>query len=429
MTKAVKRTVLDNGIRVLTKHMPYVRSVSMGVWVDVGARDESPAENGLSHLIEHMIFKGTRRRSAYDIAKEFDAIGGHTNAFTSFENTCYHAKVMDIRLESMVDILSDIFLNSIFDGGEIERERPVILQEIGMSEDNPEDYLQTLASRAVWGDTPLGRSILGTRKNVSGFTSQDVKHFFKRLYQPERILISAAGNLDHQQIVDLVRGGFENIGPGNGFPERLAPPILANTGVFQRELEQEHLCINTPGIPISDPRRFAFSILNTILGGNMSSRLFQEIREQRGLAYSVYSFASSFMDSGLFGLYAGVAPENTELTLDLMLKQLDRLEADPVGADELTAAQDFIIGNLLLAAESNDNQMVRLAQNEINFGQYIPVSEVVANIKAVTADDVRALADQLFADRKFSLTLLGPLTDLGPAFDEFKNLARQPESK
>ena len=417
MTKtAVNRTVLDNGIRVLTKHMPYVRSVSMGVWVDVGARDESPAENGLSHLIEHMIFKGTRRRSAYDIAKEFDAIGGHTNAFTSFETTCYHAKVMDARLESMVDILSDIFLNSVFDPAEIERERPVILQEIGMSEDNPEDYLQTLAGRAVWGDTPLGRSILGTRENVSGFSSQDVRHFFKRLYQPERIFISAAGNLDHHRIVDLVRDGFEKIGPGNGFPERSAPPIRSMTGIFQRDLEQEHLCINTPGIAISDPRRFAFSVLNTILGGNMSSRLFQEIREQRGLAYSVYSFASSYMDSGLFGLYAGVSPENTELTLNLMCQQLDRLQAEPVGDDELTDAKEFIKGNLLLAAESNDNQMVRLAQNEINFGKYIPVADVVTQIDAVQVGDVQALANDLFGDRRFSLTLLGPLTELGPDF-------------
>lgn len=417
MTKAaVNRTVLDNGIRVLTKHMPYVRSVSMGVWVDVGARDESPSENGLSHLIEHMIFKGTRRRSAYDIAKEFDAIGGHTNAFTSFETTCYHAKVMDARLESMVDILSDIFLNSVFDPAEIERERPVILQEIGMSEDNPEDYLQTLAGQAVWGDTPLGRSILGTRENVSGFTSQDVRHFFTRLYQPERILISAAGNLDHQQFVNLIREGFEKIGPGNGFPERTAPPIRSVTGIFHRELEQEHLCINTPGIAISDPRRFAFSVLNTILGGNMSSRLFQEIREQRGLAYSVYSFASSFMDSGLFGLYAGVSPENTELALNLMRQQLDRLQVEPVGTDELADAREFIKGNLLLAAESNDNQMVRLAQNEINFGKYIPVSDVVAQIEAVTAADIQTLAVELFGDQRFSLTLLGPLKELGPDF-------------
>jgi len=417
MTKAaVNRTVLDNGIRVLTKHMPYVRSVSMGVWVDVGARDESPSENGLSHLIEHMIFKGTRRRSAYDIAKEFDAIGGHTNAFTSFETTCYHAKVMDARLESMVDILSDIFLNSVFDPAEIERERPVILQEIGMSEDNPEDYLQTLAGQAVWGDTPLGRSILGTRENVSGFTSQDVRHFFTRLYHPERILISAAGNLDHQQFVNLIREGFEKIGPGNGFPERTAPPIRSVTGIFHRELEQEHLCINTPGIAISDPRRFAFSVLNTILGGNMSSRLFQEIREQRGLAYSVYSFASSFMDSGLFGLYAGVSPENTELALNLMRQQLDRLQVEPVGTDELADAREFIKGNLLLAAESNDNQMVRLAQNEINFGKYIPVSDVVAQIEAVTAADIQTLAVELFGDQRFSLTLLGPLKELGPDF-------------
>jgi predicted Zn-dependent peptidase len=388
----------------------------MGVWVDVGARDESAAENGLSHLIEHMIFKGTRRRSAYDIAKEFDAIGGHTNAFTSFETTCYHAKVMDARLESMVDILSDIFLNSVFDPGELERERPVILQEIGMSEDNPEDHLQTLAGKAVWGDTPLGRTILGTRENVSGFTSRDVKQFFKRLYQPERILISAAGNLDHRQIVDRVRGGFEKIDAGNGFPERTPPPIQSITGVFHRELEQEHICINTPGIAICDPRRFAFSVLNTILGGNMSSRLFQDIREQRGLAYSVYSFASSYMDNGLFGLYAGVSPENTELSLDLMLKQLDRLQKEPVGIDELADAKEFIKGNLFLAAESNDNQMVRLAQNEINFGKYISVSEVVTKIEAVTADDVQALANQLFAGHRFSLTLLGPLTELGPGF-------------
>jgi len=388
----------------------------MGVWVDVGARDESPSENGLSHLIEHMIFKGTRLRSAYDIAKEFDAIGGHTNAFTSFETTCYHAKVMDTRLESMVDILSDIFLNSVFDPSEIERERPVILQEIGMSEDNPEDYLQTLAGRAVWGDTPLGRSILGTRENVSGFTSQDVRHFFKRLYQPERILISAAGNLDHHQFVDLIREGFEKIGPGNGFPERTAPPIRSVTGIFHRDLEQEHLCINTPGIAISDPRRFAFSVLNTILGGNMSSRLFQEIREQRGLAYSVYSFASSYMDNGLFGLYAGVSPKNTELTLNLMLQQLDRLQAEPVERDALADAKEFIKGNLLLAAESNDNQMVRLAQNEINFGKYIPVADVVAQIDAVKAADIQILAKDLFGDRRFSLTLLGPLTKLGPDF-------------
>ena len=416
MAKAVNRTVLDNGIRVLTKHMPYVRSVSMGVWVDVGARDESISENGLSHLIEHMIFKGTRRRSAYDIAKEFDAIGGHTNAFTSFETTCYHARVMDSRLESMVDILSDIFLNSVFHLDEIERERPVILQEIGMSEDSPEDYLQTLAGKAVWGDTPLGRSILGTRENVSAFTSSDVKRFFKRLYQPDRILICFAGNLNHKSIVDLICNGFEKIEPGNGFPERKAPPIRSTTGIFHRKLEQEHFCINTPGISITDERRFAFSVLNTILGGNMSSRLFQEIREQRGLAYSVYSFASSFTDSGLFGLYAGVSPENTELAIELMLKQLDRLKKFPVEANELADAKEFIKGNLLLAAESNDNQMVRLAQNEINFGHPVPISEVVAQIEAVSADDILDLAGRLFDNRRFSLTLLGPLTELGPGF-------------
>ena len=220
MDLQVNKTILKNDIRILTKRMPYLRSVSMGVWVDVGARDETAEESGLSHFIEHMIFKGTSKRTGFQIAKEFDAIGGHTNAFTSMENTCYHAKVMNIHLVTMVDILTDIFLNSVFDENEVERERPVILHEIGMLEDTPDEYVHFLAGNVFWGDTPLGRSVLGTRNNIMRFNGDMIKNFFHRLYQPERIVIAAAGNLDHHQFVDLIAPAFESINPGNGFPER-----------------------------------------------------------------------------------------------------------------------------------------------------------------------------------------------------------------
>ncbi|MFZ1986365.1 MAG: pitrilysin family protein, partial [Desulfatitalea sp.] len=291
-----EKTILPNGIKIVSKKMPHVRSVSMGVWVDVGARDESDDQSGLSHFIEHMIFKGTSRRSAYQIAKEFDAIGGHTNAFTSMENTCYHARVMDSHLETMVDILSDIFLNSIFHPEEVERERPVILQEVGMVEDTPEEYLHVLAGRNYWGEHPLGRSILGSRENILGFSAQTIQAFFRRFYHPERIVVAVAGNVEHDRIVDLVGPTFATIHNGQPLPERTTPQVHPQNKTHKRRLEQVHVCLTAPGIAVTDPRRFAFSLLNTILGGNMSSRLFQEIREKRGLAYSVYSFMMSHVD-------------------------------------------------------------------------------------------------------------------------------------
>ncbi len=260
----VKKSTLKNGIRICTQKIPGVRSVSLGIWVDVGARDESVEENGLSHFIEHMIFKGTDKRSAFEIAKEFDAIGGHTNAFTTMENTCYHGKVMDTHVDTMVEILSDIFLNSQFDEKEVERERPVIFQEIGMVEDTPEDYIHLLASASFWDDEPLGRSILGTKENVLGFTADQIESFFRSHYQPDRIVISAAGNLDHDRIVDLIGPVFEKISQCNGLSERVAPPNKIQTQAYERDLEQVHVCVASEGISITNPRRYAFSLLNTI---------------------------------------------------------------------------------------------------------------------------------------------------------------------
>ena len=413
----IEKTTLDNGIRIVSKKIPYVRSISMGVWVNAGARDETPAENGLSHFIEHMIFKGTGKRSAYMIAKEFDAIGGQSNAFTTMENTCYYAKVMDCHLDTMTDILLDIFLNSLFDPEEVERERTVILQEIGMMEDTPDDYVHTLAGSTFWGDHPLGRSVLGTRENLLQFDADRLKGFFRRFYQPDRIVVSAAGNIEHGRLVELIGPALSAIKPGNGFPERHPPEGRTLADAHFRQLEQTHICLGTKGLPITDPKRFDFSIMNTIMGGNMSSRLFQEIRERQGLAYSVYSFTSSYVDCGMFGVYAGVAPARALEATVLIFKELRNFKEQPVDESELADAKEFTKGNLLLAAESVDNQMVRLAQNEIHFGEFIPLDFVVEKIDAVVAEGIRDLADRLFDPRQMALTLLGPVKDKSPYED------------
>ena len=407
----INKTLLPNGVRIISQKMPHIRSVSMGVWVNVGARDETDQQSGLSHFIEHMIFKGTARRSAYQIAKEFDAIGGHTNAFTAMEHTGYHAKVLDSHMETMVDILADIFLNSTFDPQEVERERPVVFQEIGMVEDAPEEYVHLLAGHNFWGDHPLGRSILGTRENILNFDTPTIKEFFRRFYHPERIVIAVCGNVDHNRLVDLVGPAFGSIINGQNLPERISPRISPCMRTHNRSLEQVHICLSTLGLSITDPRRFAFSLLNTLLGGNMSSRLFQEIREQRGLAYSVYSFVSSHVDTGLFGIYTGVHPDNVQQIIELMVQALNRICRSPISAAELQDAKEYTKGNLILATESVDNQMVRLAQNEIHFNDYIPLEWVIEQIEAVTADHIQDLARALFKSEQSSVTILGPVDE------------------
>lgn len=414
MNRAVNKTILANGVKIITKTIPHVRSVSMGVWVNVGARDEAAHENGLSHFIEHMLFKGTKKRSAYQLAKEFDAIGGQTNAFTSMETTCFHARVMDTHLSTMTDILSDIFLNSEFNEQEVENERPVILSEIGMIEDNPEEYIHTLFEENLWGDHPLGRSILGTRETVKQFKAKTIKRFFHHFYQPDRIIISAAGNIGHAQMLDLIAPSFETVKPGKALPVRTPPAAHHRITIMPRETEQVHICIGTEGIGITDKRRFAASLMNTILGGNMSSRLFQEIREKRGLAYSVYSFTSAGLDTGMFGIYTGTSPEMAGTCVDLMLSQVRKLKNEHVTASELNDAKEFTKGNILLSSESTDNQMVRLAQNEIHFGKYIPVSDTIKKINAITVEEIKHLCVEMFAQVKPAAVLLGPITDSKP---------------
>jgi predicted Zn-dependent peptidase len=411
----IEKTLLSNGVRILSQRMPHVQSVSMGVWVNIGSRDETDAENGLSHFIEHMIFKGTQKRSAFEIAKAFDAIGGYSNAFTSMENTCYHAKVMGNHLETMSEILTDIFLNSLFDEAEIEKERPVIFQEIGMLEDTPDEYVHQLASRSFWEDDPLGRSILGTRDNIQQFDSKTIRGFFERLYQPDRIVLTAVGNIDHEHLVDLARPAFEAIPSGKAIADRSVPHGHSKAGqkIYRhpKDIEQVHICLNARGLSTTDPRRYVASLMNTILGGNMSSRLFQQIREQRGLAYSVYSYFSSFVDTGMSGAYAGVDPVNAYETVEIILSTLQSFKDSPVTADELLHAKEFSKGNLLMASESNENQMARLAQGEFHFGRYAPLQEILDGIDRVTPADIQKLADEIFQKSQMTLTLHGPVPE------------------
>ncbi|MBA3029375.1 MAG: insulinase family protein [Desulfobacteraceae bacterium] len=409
MAASPEKTTLQNGIRILSKKIPGARSVSMGIWVNVGARDEQVTDNGLCHFIEHMLFKGTRKRSGFEIAKQFDAIGGQTNAFTSMETTCYHAKVIASHTAIMSDVLSDIFLNSLFDPSEIEKERPVIFQEICMVEDNPDEYIHTLASQSFWGNNSLGRSILGSRENVTRFDRKTIQTFFADYYQPDRIVIAAAGHIDHQQLLDRMGSEFDAIPRGAGFPNRVTPSTCAQVDINYKKLEQVHVCINTRGISISDDNRYALSLINTILGGNMSSRLFQKIREERGLAYSVYSYASSFEDTGMFGAYAGTDPHQVATVIDLILQEMRDIKNQKVLASELQNAKEYTKGSLLLASESIDNQMVRLAQNEINMGKQISMEKVIRKIDAVTEDHVMELARNLFDSNHLSLTTLGPV--------------------
>jgi predicted Zn-dependent peptidase len=405
------KTVLANGIRIVTKQVPQARSVAMGVWVNVGARDEKAKEGGLSHFIEHMIFKGTERRTALQIAKEFDAIGGQCNAFTSKECTCYYAKVMDTHVDTMVDLLSDIFLNSVFDPSEIERERQVILQEIKMLEDTPDERIHVLLAQAVWGSHPLGRSILGTPESVIRFDSDTMKEYFGRAYQPERIVIAAAGNLEHGSFAQSIAMAFEVVRNRNNFPERTKPTMDWVATAHPKDLEQVHICLGSKGVHTTDPRRHACVLLNVVLGGNMSSRLFQEIRERRGLAYSIFSFASSYCDTGLLGVYVGVDKANTQEALRLIVKEMKRFKEKPINGSELRNAKEHLKGGLYLAAESTDNQMTRLAHNEINFGRHIRLEELVDNIEKVTAEDILRLAQDAFHDKAVSLALLGPIDE------------------
>jgi predicted Zn-dependent peptidase len=405
-----RKSTLPNGIRLVTEELPYSQAVSLGVWLEVGSRDEAVTENGLSHFLEHMAFKGTQRRSAYDIAREIDQLGGAGNAFTTRENTCFHIKVLEGQLARAVDLLIDLTIHPLCQPEDVERERTVILEEIAAQDDNPEDLVQVHFAREFWRGCALGRSILGEAEDISRFSREDLLAYRRATYRPENIVVAAAGHLDHPQLLDLLGPALAEF--ENGVPAREREPATTHPGdyLFTRELEQAHLCLGTRGPAAGDERRFVASLLHVILGGNMSSRLFQVIREELGLAYSIYSYLSFLKDTGLLEICAGVSGKNLPALLEAVNGELRRLKSVPVKEEELAAAKEYVKSSVLLNAEDSEQRMLRLAKNEINFGHYIPLEDIIAGVEKVTADEVLELARELLQPDNWAMAALGPVS-------------------
>jgi predicted Zn-dependent peptidase len=403
------KTVLKNGIRIVSERLEHFRSASLGIWVNVGSRDEGEEENGISHFIEHMTFKGTSTRNSLQIAKELDAIGGFSNAFTGAESTCFHSRVLDKHLERLADILSDIFLNSLFEAEDINRERQVILQEISMLEDTPDEQVHVLFNAFFWLNHPLGMPIMGTPVTVTAMDKQTVLGHIRRFYTPGRIIVAAAGNVEHDRLVRYLEPLFESLPAATENPVRTAPSGHFGVSCHPKDLEQVHLCLGGNGPHLSSGHRFAGAVLNAILGGNMSSRLFQEIREKRGLAYNVFSFVSSYIDAGMLGIYVATDPKEVNRTLKVIKKEIKKIQKGGVSRSDLEATLEHLIGGILLGSENTDTRMIRLAKNEGIFNRYISYDEVVSELQKVTVDQVVDVALRAFEKESVSLVTLGPL--------------------
>ena len=409
----INKTILDNGIRVISETLPHANSVSIGIWVANGSRHERRESNGVAHFIEHLLFKGTSRRSAIDIAREIDSVGGVLNAFTSREYVCYYAKVLDKYLPRAVDLLYDIFLNSLFDSDEIEKERKVILQEINMVEDTPDDFIHDVFHQNFWKDHPLGMPILGDAASVNGLSRDFIINYKNDMYRAEDIIISAAGNINHNELLALLNDLFQSVPLGNGREQGSHPTYEKRVEMIDRELEQVHMCLGIKGLPQNHPRRYDAFIMNTLLGGGMSSRLFQEVREKRGLAYSVYSYMSSHADAGYLVVYAGSSQEHYADVVDITLSELRRFKDEPVTEVELEAGKEQLKGNLLLSLESSDNRMTKLAKNEIYFGGYQPIVDIMAGFDRVTSESIQRLSAELLDETCLTLVLIGKLGNAG----------------
>ncbi|WP_127497141.1 M16 family metallopeptidase [Actinoplanes solisilvae] len=418
LSDGAKRTVLPSGLRIVTESIPTTRSAALGVWVGIGSRDESPGMSGASHFLEHLLFKGTHKRTALQISSEIEAVGGETNAFTTKEYTCYYARVLDADLPLAVDVLCDAVADSIIEPADVEVERGVILEEIAMHEDEPGDEVHDVFTEAIFGNHPLGRLISGTEESITPMTRSQIHGFYRRRYKAPNIVIAAAGNLDHATVVRLVRKALsgtvldsEPAAPAAPRPAlKRVPTQKPHTVVRNRDTEQGHLVLGGIGIGRLDERRFALGVLNNVLGGGMSSRLFQEIREKRGLAYSVYSYASQYADAGLFGVYAGSAPGKADEVLDLIRSELERVAAKGVSAEEIARGKGMAKGAYVLGLEDTGSRMSRLAKSELLYGDLMSVDELLRRVDEVTPDEVNEVAAEMFA-QPMSLAVVGPFDE------------------
>ncbi len=405
----VQKDILPNRLTIITEAMPAVRSISIGIWLRTGSRHERRAENGISHFLEHMVFKGTENRSAEEIARAADAIGGHLDAFTAKECTSFSIKVLDEHLPRAFDVMADLVKNPLLRPEHIAKECQVIQEEIKMVEDTPDDLVHEIFTQSYWRGHALGRPILGTRRTVGSLDRRRLLNYFHRHYTPPNMLVTAAGHLEHARVADLVSKAFGDAPAATPLPE--GPTPVPHPHIRQRrkkDLEQVHLCVGTPGYPQAHEKRFASYILNTVLGGGMSSRLFQNIREKRGLAYAVFSGLNTFRDVGCLSVYAGTATENARKVVELVLEEFHRLKSGLLSEEELQRAKDYLKGSTLLSLESTMTRMSNLARQEMAFGRYISLDEIAACVDAVTAEDVLEVAREFFRTDRIALTALGP---------------------
>jgi len=412
----VRRTVLPGGLRVITESMPSMLSASLGIWVGVGSRDETPPLAGASHYLEHLLFKGTRRRSALQIASELDAVGGELNAFTAKEHTCYYATVLASDLPLAVDVVGDLVTSAIIRGADVDNERGVIHEEIAMRDDEPSDAVFDLFSEALFGDTPLGRPVLGTTRSITDLSRTQIAGYYRRRYQPQSMVVAAAGAVDHVTVLRLVRKAFADQLSGDADPDPIRLDDIGQrtpaqqVALIDRPTEQAHILLGgfTPGR--HDERRYALSVLNTALGGGMSSRLFQEIREKRGLAYSVGSSVSHYAGVGSYNVYAGCAPRNVDEVLGLIREELDRVAVKGLSTEEVERAKGQLRGGMVLGMEDTGSRMSRIAKSELSFGEYRSVPEVLADVAAVTVPEVSEIAAEVLAG-PLCLSVVGPFAD------------------
>ncbi|MEV4135246.1 pitrilysin family protein [Dactylosporangium sp. NPDC049742] len=411
----VRRTVLPNGLRILTEAIPSMRSVSFGVWVGIGSRDETPALSGVSHFLEHLLFKGTKRRSALDISSQIEAVGGETNAFTAKEYTCYYARVLDADLPLAIDVVCDLVIDSVLTDADVETERGVILEEIAMHDDEPGDEVHDVFTEAIFGNHPLGRQISGTVSSISALTRKQIDGFYRRRYQPSQMVVAAAGNLDHAKVVKAVRAAFSGLSDPTDPASRRSrttkvPSRSGQIVVRNKDTEQAHVVLGCVGYPRQHDNRFALGALNNVLGGGMSSRLFQQIREQRGLAYSVYSFTSQYSDAGLFGVYAGCAPGKVEEVLAITRDELARVAEEGVTDAEVERGKGMLKGAVVLGLEDTGSRMSRLGKGELLYDELLSVDEVLRRVDLVTPEMVRQVAGELLS-RPMSLAVIGEFDD------------------
>ncbi|HWC97534.1 MAG TPA: pitrilysin family protein [Candidatus Sulfopaludibacter sp.] len=409
----IEMTTLANGVRVITEAMPHVRSVSVGVWINAGSRMESAEQNGISHFIEHMLFKGTTRRSAEDIARSVDSIGGNLDAFTAKELVCFNTKVLDQHLSLAFDVLADLVLHPMFRPEDLEKEKGVILEEIKMEEDSPDYLVHEIFSSNFWKDHPLGKPILGTPQTVKRFDRAMVQEYYGAVYVPANLIVTAAGNLTHERLVALVSEHFESLPPGLPMAPEPVPGTHARMALRNKKaLEQVHLVLGVPSYPLPHEERFGCYVMNTLLGGGMSSRLFQNIRERQGLAYAVFSELNPYRDTGCMSIYAGTSTESARKVVESIMQEFRQLKAETVGEEELRRAKDHLKGSLMLSLESTSSRMSNLARQEMYFAKFFTLDELVESIEAVTADDVQRIARTFFDPKQIALTVLGNLETL-----------------